>query len=178
MVPIPPNLALAHSTNTTITTTCARDTLPANANANVVTNPLDQLSSSIENGLEQWSDRSDSAYSWHDHTYQTIPTDPIYHTLEPNSNTTTIPVMLPNGRMVPATLVRNSSGRLMPFVQMQSTSGGVPTSNTSANTTPLHSAARSGQQHTNLSAGNSASQVTFPKTIVYKSPSPRSGYLV
>merc|ERR1739844_463180 len=39
MVPIPPNLALAHSTNTTITTTCARDTLPANANANVVTNP-------------------------------------------------------------------------------------------------------------------------------------------
>merc|ERR1712203_123339 len=115
--------------------TCARDTLPANANANVVTNPLDQLSSSIENGLEQWSDRSDSAYSWHDHTYQTIPTDPIYHTLEPNSNTTTIPVMLPNGRMVPATLVRNSSGRLMPFVQMQSTSGGVPTSNTSANTT-------------------------------------------
>ena len=178
MVPIPPNLALAHSTNTTITTTCARDTLPASANANVVTNPLDQLSSSIENGLEQWSDRSDSAYSWHDHTYQTIPTDPIYHTLEPNSNTTTIPVMLPNGRMVPATLVRNSSGRLMPFVQMQSTSGGVPSSNTSANTTPLHSAARSGQQQTNLSAGNSASQVTFPKTIVYKSPSPRSGYLV
>jgi hypothetical protein len=178
MAPIPPNLALAHSTNTTITTTCARDTLPAITNANVVTNPLDQLSSSIENGLEQWSDRSDSAYSWHDHTYQTIPTDPIYHTLEPNSNTTTIPVMLPNGRMVPATLVRNSSGRLMPFVQMQSTSGGVPTSNTSANNTPLHSAARSGQQQTHLSAGNSASQVTFPKTIVYKSPSPRSGYLV
>ncbi len=134
---------------------------PGAGHTNVVTNPLDALSSSLDNGLEQWSDRSDSAYSnsWHDHTYQTIPTDPIYHTLEPSD---TIPVMLPNGRMVPATLVRNSSGRIMPLVQVPSTSGtSVPTSSTSP-----------------VTSRNGHSQVTFPKTIVYKSPPSKSGYLV
>ena len=118
--------------------------------------------------------------------------------LEPDSNnTTTIPVMLPNGRMVPATLVRNSSGRLMPLVQVQSNNpnmvpNGVPnlahgtqnmvpstSSGTHGSTisSPLHSAARNGQ---NLQQQQQQmnSQVTFPKTIVYKSPSPRSGYLV
>ena len=142
--------------------------------ANVVTNPLDQLSSSIDNGLEQWSDRSDSAYSWHDHTYQTIPTDPIYHTLEPDNNTssaTTIPVMLPNGRMVPATLVRNSSGRLMPLVQVQQTA-------VSAATTAATQSPTGGVRHPHQAQQPPPSQVTFPKTIVYKSPSPRSGYLV
>lgn len=129
----------------------------------VVTNPLDGLSTSIDNGLEQWSDRSDSAYSWHDHTYQTIPTDPIYHTLEPDGNTTTIPVMLPNGRMVPATLVRNASGRIMPLVQVPSTS----TSSSTMTASPS----------TRVPTTSSSSQVTFPKTIVYKSPS-RAGYLV
>ena len=148
-----------------------------NTNANVVSNPLDQFSSSIDNGLEQWSDRSDSAYSWHDHTYQTIPTgnngDPIYHTLEPDhvgNNPTTIPVMLPNGRMVPATLVRNSSGRIMPLVQVQSATGSaVQGANQSLATTT------SAVSRSNNSTANT--QVTFPKTIVYKSPS-RSGYLV
>ena len=134
--------------------------------ANILSNPLDPLNNSIE-GLEQWSDRSDSAFSWHDHTYQTIPVhngEPIYHTLEPDKNNT-IPVMLPNGRMVPATLVRNSSGRVMPLVQVSTPS----TSTTTASS-------RSPQAH---------SQVTFPKTIVYKnpasssaSPQQRSGYLV
>ena len=45
---------------------------PAPPNAHVVANPLDQLNSSIGDGLEQWSDRSDSAYSWHDHTYLSL----------------------------------------------------------------------------------------------------------
>ena len=133
-------------------------------NAHVVTNPLDQLGSSLGDGLEQWSDRSDSAYSWHDHTYQTITPssrEPIYHTLESEA-AGTIPVMLPNGRMVPATLVRNSSGRIVPFVQVPSTS-----SSTTASTSNT----------TFATSSRTTSQVTFPKTIVYKSPS-RSGYLV
>ena len=124
--------------------------------ANILSNPLDPLNTSIE-GLEQWSDRSDSAFSWHDHTYQTIPIhnaagEPIYHTLEPDS-TNTIPVMLPNGRMVPATLVRNSSGRVVPLVQVSTPTASSTTFTTTASSRspPIHS------------------QVTFPKTIVYKS---------
>ena len=143
--------------------------------ANILSNPLDPLNTSIE-GLEQWSDRSDSAFSWHDHTYQTIPIhnaagEPIYHTLEPEQ----IPVMLPNGRICPATLVRNSSGRVMPLVQVST-----PTASSASTTFTTTASSRS--------PAPIHSQVTFPKTIVYKSPasssaSPpqqqlRSGYLV
>ena len=202
IAPAAPSLSLVPQNNTGGATMPLSSATPTTTTAtpNVVTNPLEQLSSSIENGLEQWSDRSDSAYSWHDHTYQTIPTDPIYHTLEPDSNnTTTIPVMLPNGRMVPATLVRNSSGRLMPLVQVQSnnpnmvpngapnlahgTQNMVPSTSSGTHgstiSSPLHSAARSGQNYQQQQQQQQMnSQVTFPKTIVYKSPSPRSGYLV
>lgn len=138
--------------------------------ANILSNPLDPLNTSIE-GLEQWSDRSDSAFSWHDHTYQTIPIhntagEPIYHTLEPDK-TNTIPVMLPNGRMVPATLVRHSNGRVMPLVQVST-----PSASATTFTTTASSSSRS-------PPSTALSQVTFPKTIVYKSPSQqRSGYLV
>ncbi len=170
---------------------------------NVVANPLDQLmmtggggrSGSLGDGLEQsWgSDKSDSAYSWHEHehTYQTIPTstnalgEPIYHTLEQDpagGGVNTIPVMLPNGRLVPATLVRNSHGRIMPFVQ-------VPSSSSGANSPPTTSAASPGSGRTfatatpgaaTASSSNNAnvthhSQVTFPKTIVYKTNSGDGG---
>ena len=164
--------------------------LPVSAamtSAHVVTNPLDQLGSSLADGLEQWSDRSDSAYSWHDHTYQTITTssrEPIYHTLDPGGEGT-IPVMLPNGRMVPATLVRNSSGRIVPLVQV----GGGPTSATTTTTSsasstnpPTFATSSRTPATTSQTVTSSSSpahhQVTFPnKSIVYKSPS-RSGYLV
>jgi hypothetical protein len=144
---------------------------PTACNANVVPNPMDQLtgSSTLGDGLEQWSDRSDSAYSWHDHTYQTINTntgEPIYHTLEPDN---TIPVMLPNGRLVPATLVRNSSGRIVPFVQVPSSA---------SNNVPTTSVTSSAMTMDNNSSSSRPFQVTFPKTIVYKSPSRTSGYLV
>ena len=174
---------------------------PTPIHAHVVTNPLDQLSSSLNDGLEQWSDRSDSAYSWHDHTYQTIPInqqqqqhtelppsliragEPIYHTLEPDgSGGGTIPVMLPNGRLVPATLVRNSSGRIVPLVQVPQ-----PSSTATASKAKVSSSAcaypptfatssRASKPNTTVAAA-SPSQVAIPKTIVYKSPS-RSGYLV
>ncbi|XP_040577098.1 toll-like receptor Tollo [Lepeophtheirus salmonis] len=77
-----------------------------------------------------------------EHTYQSIGSDThhhpvgggaadhqshIYHTLEPLENHIqvddghydalgTLDVMLPNGQMVPATLVRNASGRIVPLV--------------------------------------------------------------
>jgi hypothetical protein len=46
--------------------------------------------------------------------------DPIYHTLEPGSedDPATIEVMLPSGQLVPATLVRNATGRIVPLVQV------------------------------------------------------------
>merc|ERR1719433_1848765 len=173
---------------------------PTPIHAHVVTNPLDQLSSSLNDGLEQWSDRSDSAYSWHDHTYQTIPSnqqqhhtelppslirggpgEPIYHTLDPDGTgggAGTIPVMLPNGRLVPATLVRNSSGRIVPLVQVPqpSSSSTTTTSKVSAFATSSRSSATK-PMTTTVSAAPSSQVTSIPKTIVYKSPS-RSGYLV
>ena len=175
---------------------------PPPIHTHVVTNPLDQLSSSLNDGLEQWSDRSDSAYSWHDHTYQTIPInqqqqqhtelppsliragEPIYHTLEPDgSGGGTIPVMLPNGRLVPATLVRNSSGRIVPLVQVPqpsstATASKAKVSSSSACAYPptFATSSRASKPNTTVAAA-SPSQVAIPKTIVYKSPS-RSGYLV
>jgi hypothetical protein len=53
--------------------------------------------------------------------------DPIYHTLEPgaggesmagDTSAATIEVMLPSGQLVPATLVRNATGRIVPLVQV------------------------------------------------------------
>ena len=143
-------------------------------------NPLDPLNQ------DQWSDRSDSAYSWQDHTYQTISgnhhglrrgllqhNEPqhqqhIYHTLESDEgrydNLGSLDVMLPNGQMVPATLVRNPSGRIVPVVQMSRTNCPTPSmlspaSSVTTVTTMAATPKRTPQQ---------SSQVTFPKTIVYK----------
>lgn len=70
-----------------------------------------------------------------DDTYHTVMNEHIYHTLEPQNEagvaTTTIDgsiydslcqldVMLPNGQMVPATLVRNAHGRVIPLVEVNS----------------------------------------------------------
>lgn len=143
-------------------------------------NPLDPLNQ------DQWSDRSDSAYSWQDHTYQTISANHhglrrgllqhnepqhqqhIYHTLESDEgrydNLGSLDVMLPNGQMVPATLVRNPSGRIVPVVQMSRTNCPTPSmlspaSSVTTVTTMAATPKRTPQQ---------SSQVTFPKTIVYK----------
>lgn len=76
----------------------------------------------------EWSDpSSDSVYSWQEHTYHTIshgqPTasvggDNVYHTLEQQGGEAvgSVDVMLPNGRLVPATLFRNASGKVVPLV--------------------------------------------------------------
>jgi len=81
------------------------------------------------NPLEHWSDVSDSGYgATRDHLYQTVNQDHIYHTLEPGTLSTrdhlgtgdlgNLEVMLPNGNMVPATLVRNADGRIFPYVHV------------------------------------------------------------
>lgn len=67
--------------------------------------------------------------------YQTVVNEHIYHTLEPQQNEAScntmvdgavydslckLDVMLPNGQMVPATLVRNAQGRVIPLVEVNS----------------------------------------------------------
>jgi len=172
----------------------------ASSGGQLHSNPLDPLNQ------DQWSDRSDSAYSWQDHTYQTIGgTHPglrrgllqqqqqlhhdqqqqhIYHTLESDEgkydNLGSLDVMLPNGQMVPATLVRNASGRIVPLVQMSR--GNCPTpgmlspaSSVTTVTTMAGTPKRTPQQQQH------PVQVTFPKTIVYKTSQPSRngvGYLV
>jgi hypothetical protein len=83
--------------------------------------------------------------------------------------------MLPNGQLVPATLVRNNTGRIVPIVQVNSSSEGggmiqqqgpVSTSATASSTSttsvspPPTSSESNGITH--------PMQVTFPKTVVYK----------
>jgi hypothetical protein len=179
---------------------CDSQFVPA-ASGQLHANPLDPLNQ------DQWSDRSDSAYSWQDHTYQTIGAtqqalrrgllrephhDPrqqqhIYHTLESDDgkydNLGSLDVMLPNGQMVPATLVRNASGRIVPLVQMSRTGCATPamlspassvTTVTTMAATPKRTSSSSQQQQQPV-------QVTFPKTIVYKTAQPSRnglGYLV
>lgn len=65
-------------------------------------------------------------------TYQSVVNEHIYHTLEPQNEHSTVvdgtvydslcklDVMLPNGQMVPATLVRNAHGRVIPLVEVNS----------------------------------------------------------
>ena len=71
-------------------------------------------------------------------TYQSVVNEHIYHTLEPPASELVstsgaamvdgtvydslckLDVMLPNGQMVPATLVRNASGRVIPLVEVNS----------------------------------------------------------
>jgi hypothetical protein len=69
-------------------------------------------------------------------TYQSVVNEHIYHTLEPPHESSSgqaatvdgtvydtlckLDVMLPNGQMVPATLVRNAHGRIIPFVEVNS----------------------------------------------------------
>ena len=65
-------------------------------------------------------------------TYQSVVNEHIYHTLEPQNEHSTVvdgtvydslcklDVMLPNGQMVPATLVRNVHGRVIPLVEVNS----------------------------------------------------------
>ena len=69
-----------------------------------------------------------------DDTYQSVVNEHIYHTLEPPNEVgghavidgamydslCKLDVMLPNGQMVPATLVRNAHGRVIPLVEVSS----------------------------------------------------------
>ena len=64
--------------------------------------------------------------------YQSVVNEHIYHMLEPPDQVVAnvdgtvydslckLDVMLPNGQMVPATLVRNASGRVIPLVEVNS----------------------------------------------------------
>ena len=66
----------------------------------------------IMNPLEQWPDNYDC-----DHLYQTL--DPVhYHAGQGDM----LEVMLPGGQIVPATLVRHATGKIIPLV-MQNQGG-------------------------------------------------------
>ena len=184
------------SSDASSTSKCDNQFVPVSS-GQLHANPMDPLNQ------DQWSDRSDSAYSWQDHTYQTIggthhglrrgllqqqqhdlhqQQQHIYHTLESDDgkydNLGSLDVMLPNGQMVPATLVRNASGRIVPVVQMSRTSCPTPSmlspaSSVTTVTTMAATPKRTPQQPI---------QVNFPKTIVYKTTQPSRnggvGYLV
>lgn len=147
--------------------------------AQLHSNPLEHL------GQDHWSDKSESAYSWQDHTYQTIGAQlgprrgglvhhqqHIYHTLDQEEgkydNLGSLDVMLPNGQMVPATLVRSGSGRIVPLVQMSQANCPSPTvlSPATSVTTVTTMAATPKRPAQHPAAGQM--QVTFPKTVVYK----------
>jgi len=155
-------------------------------------------------GIDQWSD--DSAYSWHDHTYQSVhgqqtprhhqtavQQQPIYHSLdsEPTGNQFdsgaaaggaalgSLDVMLPNGQMVAATLMRNNNGKIVPVVQVPNTptsrsTGSKPVQPASSSTTTSSTSTTSVSpppylhQQDLQPATTMHSAVTFPKTIVYK----------
>ena len=82
------------TTYSTIPTTSPR-MVTRTGQGSVIVNPLDQL-----------SDTYDS-----DHLYQTL--DPVHHHADEGDM---LEVMLPGGQVVPATLVRHASGRVMPLV--------------------------------------------------------------
>ena len=198
------NLPSNNSSTSTRSTTAAgtvhhQTGLPNSENVKLVANPLNEFLHHNAMGhttttSDQWSDDS-ASYSWHDHTYQSVPQQQqqpvpgggghIYHTLDPDTHQRclegidavgSLDVMLPNGQLVPATLVRNNTGRIVPIVQVNSSSseggamiqqqGPVSTSATASSTSttsvspPPTSNESNGIQH--------PMQVTFPKTVVYK----------
>ena len=170
-------------------------------NVKLVANPLNDFLHQSAMGhattaSDQWSDDS-ASYSWQDHTYQSVPVQKqlqhqqhqvggshIYHTLDPEShqryiegiNTVgSLDVMLPNGQLVPATLVRNNTGRIVPIVQVDASSDGGTISqqqgpiSTSATASSTSTTSVSPPPTSNESTGmHNPMQVTFPKTIVYK----------
>jgi hypothetical protein len=107
---------------------------------------------------QQWpSDRSDSVYSWQqsEHPYQAVAnSEHIYHTLDSDGlgggeQVGVVDVMLPNGQLVAATLVRNpGTGKLVPVVQLESVLQH-----------QLQPEERQPLQR---------QQVTFPRTVVYR----------
>jgi hypothetical protein len=77
----------------------------------------------LMNPLEQWSDTSDCGYGIQnntEHVYSHIPGDHLYHTLDPvhgqAGEGVILEVMLPGGQVVPATLVRHATGKIIPLV--------------------------------------------------------------
>ena len=88
----------------------------------------------------------------------------IYHTLEPQNEHSTVvdgtvydslcklDVMLPNGQMVPATLVRNAHGRVIPLVEVNS------------RTLP----------HENQQNNSSIGPVSYNKILMQNSPPPQT----
>ena len=136
----------------------------------LVSNPMDLLQSGNAPPLlaDHWSDRSD--YSYQDHTYQAIPSEQqnIYHTLDQQQQQGyQIPVRLPNGQMVQATLVRNQGGDLVQILQGNSAGGML----VSPPSTPL--SIQSGDQERQPLQQQQQQQhpmqtVTFPKTVVYR----------
>ena len=82
------------TTYSTIPTTSPR-MVTRTGQGSVIVNPLDQLSDTYES----------------DHLYQTL--DPVHHHADEGDM---LEVMLPGGQVVPATLVRHASGRVIPLV--------------------------------------------------------------
>ena len=196
------NVPSNNSSTSTRSTTAAGASQQQSVNNNgenvqLVANPLNELlhqsgMSHITTTSDQWSDDSTS-YSWHDHTYQTVSQHQqqqqagghIYNTLDAETHQRrfggidavgSLDVMLPNGQLVPATLVRNNAGRIVPIVQVDPTSspnravtkqqGTVSASATASSTST--SSVSPPPTSTESSGVQQPMQVTFPKTVVYK----------
>ena len=113
-----------------------------------------------------------------DHTYQTIGgagleanSEHIYHTLEPGlaqgaglqgfDTLGKLDVMLPNGQFVPATLVRNKNGSVVPLVDVGVASGGSSSGASAANAHNTMSSQSMQQQH---DYGNALVEMNFKKS--------------
>ena len=105
----------------------------------------------LNNPLESWEDYS----SGYEHTYQTIPGSADIGGV--------VDVMLPNGRLVPATLVRNHQGKLVPLVQFESVIASTSPSPLAEEQQPLQQ-----HHHHQQQQQQPHSAVTFPKTVVYR----------
>ena len=120
----------------------------------VVSNPLDALSESAYRALMQQSPpppAPTSAETVISNVLTQQQQEHIYHTLDPEDtfrpkqsyggNYDTLgklEVMLPNGKMVPATLVRNVTGRIVPLVDMGSPERRMDEYNDVSSNSPLH----------------------------------------
>ena len=116
----------------------------------VVSNPLDGLSDPVYRALMHQSPPPPAPENHGSNTMGQFQQEHIYHTLDPEDNFKPkqslnydtlgkLEVMLPNGKMVPATLVRNVTGRIVPLVDMDSPERRVDHINDIMSNSPLHS---------------------------------------
>lgn len=87
-------------------------------------------STTMHNQTQPHHQQQQPRHNYIENTYQSVANEHIYHTLEPQQSTLLdgtvydslckLDVMLPNGQMVPATLVRNAQGKVIPLVEVNS----------------------------------------------------------